>query len=134
MDPVTVGEVLSQLLWIADKIDFLHQEVAAIEKRLTDRHEEIKSGMKSNMPGMPSTPSDQLNAMARRIEHIEGTVQKTQRDIEGRDYMDHLKALHDTLEKTQEYLGTSLHENMTKSKFMNVPFLLELCADYTSCA
>ena len=80
------------------------QEVTSFDSRQNDRHNDMKNGM------------PRADDLSRRIQSIESTVQRIQRDIEGRDYKESLTGLQDALRNTQADLLKSLPQSMSQSK------------------
>lgn len=107
----SMAEFFTLVQGLNTKVDSLVGQVQSLDRKQL----EVKGG--GGGGGGSSLPTDQLNAMAQRMEHVEKMVEEVKKDIEGKDYMDHLQNLHDTLEETQRYLGSGLSENMTRSEF-----------------
>ena len=66
-------------------------EFDALSKKLDQRHNEV-------MGGMPTVPHDAINAMNKRQERMERDIQQLRRDVEGRDYRQHLNSLQEAVE------------------------------------
>lgn len=109
----TFNELFDAIGYLADKLDYLHLEILSVDRRLNQGQ--------TDENGAPLAPADQLNFVARRIENIEGVVTQVQKDIESRDYMDHLNSLHDTLEATQKYIGADKHDDISGCKSSGPP-------------
>ncbi len=104
-------EMLSRLQKTIQSLDSIYSELLNLDQRLVERHNELKG---------QGVPYEQLNAMDRRIQGIELTVQRIQRDVEGRDYKESLTGLQAALKDTQENLLNTLPQSMSQSKFTSL--------------
>ena len=88
----------------------MNRELSALSSLQLQRHQELTGNM-------PRISQGQMDAMDRRMQGIESTVQRIQRDIEGRDYQQSLTNLQNALRDTQSNLMSSLPQSMSQSRF-----------------
>ena len=90
------------------QLSVLHSAVLAFTQVGEQRHIELLQRAR--------VPHDQLNAMEARQQAIERSVIQLQRDIEGKDYKNHLIDIKDAMKESHSSLMTSLPESMGQSK------------------
>ena len=105
-----MDQVVNQLNSAQQTIQDLSRELSALSNLQMERHQELRSKM---------TPVNQaqVDAMDRRIQGIESTVQRIQRDVEGRDYQQTLTSLQNAVRDSQMNLMNTLPQSMSQSKF-----------------
>jgi len=85
-------------------------EFDKLARAQTDRHAEL-------VRSMPASSAEAVAALSRRLEGIERTVQTIQRDVEGRDYKEHLTNLQSAVEGVRGGLNEGLPDTISQSEF-----------------
>lgn len=102
----------------------LHNRLQSLQHQLLDmtsvfealgRKIDTKSG--EIMGNMPKLPQDALNSMNRRLENTERIVQQIQRDVEGRDYQEHLTEMKEAMHSIRGGLTDVLPKAVNHSKW-----------------
>lgn len=102
------ADLHNRLQALAHQLADMNSQFDALHSKLDSRHTEV-------MHGMPTIPHDGLNTLARRVENIERSVTKIQRDVEGRDYKQHLSSLQDAVDHMRGGLTEGLPDTLGKS-------------------
>lgn len=92
------------------QINNIFREVQSLGKYLEERHNDLASR------AMPHIPYDQISAMDVRIQTIENVVRAIQKDVEGKDYREHLTSLQAALKDTQTSLTDALPQTLSQSE------------------
>lgn len=106
-----LDQVLTRFNELQQTVTNVNRELNALSHLQMERHQELSRNM-------PHVQQGQIDAIDRRIQSIETTVQRIQRDIEGRDYQASLTNLQNALRETQSNLMSGLPQSMSQSKFI----------------
>lgn len=117
--PSDNGEVLERLNGLSTTLNNIYAQFSILEGHMDSRQTELKEKLPSAVGGGVNTA--QIDAIDRRIQAIEQTVLRIQRDIEGRDYKDTLAALQVALRQTQSELMSGLPQTMTNIMSSSAP-------------
>ncbi|KZF21495.1 putative lectin family integral membrane protein [Xylona heveae TC161] len=98
------ADLHNRLQLINHQMTRLYKEVAYISSKAEERHLELNS---------KSVPYEQLNTMDRRLQAIENVVLRIQKDVEGKDYKEHLTKLQDALRDTHSSIVESLPQTLS---------------------
>lgn len=99
----------NRLQGITHQIASAFVEFDHLGRKIDQKHGEI-------LAAMPNVPQDTLNDLKRRIENIERTVGQIQRDLEGRDYRQHMNDLQSSLDSIKGGLTEHLPNTMRGSR------------------
>ena len=80
------ADLHNRLQGMTHQVANIFAEFDTLSRKLEERHNQL-------MGAMPVVPHDNINDLKRRIEGIERTVQQIQKDVEGRDYRQHMNDL-----------------------------------------
>lgn len=86
-----------------------------IGKKIDERHQEISSSIVQQ-----GVPRDVLDRLDRRIENIERNVDRVLKDVESKDYREHLSELQLTINSVKGGLTDGLPATLGESKFTMV--------------
>jgi mannose-binding lectin 1 len=128
------GTILDQVHQFADlhnrmqamnhQIANLFGEFERLSRQLNDRHAELMAKVAGPNAGDSSDKSHQqptgeaLLPLSRRVENIERIVLAIQRDVEGKDYREHLTNLQQSIEGVRGGLTEHLPETISHSKLL----------------
>ncbi|KAI9702529.1 MAG: hypothetical protein M1836_001009 [Candelina mexicana] len=108
------ADLHDRLQYLSHQIDSTSNEISSISSRLEERHQE----------SLHKYPSQELSSMDSRLNHIENIVRSIQKDVEGRDYKEHLTDLKNTLSDTHRSLLTTLPKSMGDGMFTPLPSII----------
>ncbi|KAK5155320.1 putative lectin family integral membrane protein [Cryomyces antarcticus] len=109
------ADLHNRLQGLNHQVATIYEEFTKLSKAMEDRHKELMSKT------VPSVPHDQINQMDSRIQAIARSVEAVRRDIEGRDYKEHLTSLQDALKDTKASLMDSLPQTMSQIVSTSAP-------------
>jgi mannose-binding lectin 1 len=128
------GTILDQVHQFADlhnrmqamnhQIANLFGEFERLSRQLNDRHAELMAKVAGPNAGDSSdkthqqTTGEALLPLSRRVENIERIVLAIQRDVEGKDYREHLTNLQQSIEGVRGGLTEHLPETISHSKLL----------------
>ncbi|KAB8346141.1 hypothetical protein FH972_023187 [Carpinus fangiana] len=114
-------------LILEQRSDGFESELRQLEQRQSERQDELRRNWGSGGSSAGAAiPYEQLNKMESKILSIEQTVQRVQRDIEGRDYKKTLDDLQRALRDTQTNLMSSLPQSMSQSTSSFLTYLIRV--------
>lgn len=102
------ADLHNRLQSISHQMTNLFGEFERISNTMQERHNEI-------LGKIPRSADEAMSSLSRRIEGIERTVQIMQKDVEGRDYKEHLSNLQQAVEGVRGGLSDSLPDKLTQS-------------------
>lgn len=118
--PTDLSEITNRLEQLQNLVSNIAMNVNQLEERQNNRQAELLSRVGSGGGGAaPAGPA--LDALERRAQSIEATVQRIQRDIEGRDYQNTLNDLQSALKDTQSNLMAGMSQSMSQIVSGNAP-------------
>ena len=103
------ADLHNRLQGMTHQIANIFGEFDKLSRTLNDRHGEV-------LKSIPAAPNDAIAALSRRLESIERTVQIIQKDVEGRDYKEHLSNLQQAVEGVRGGLTDHLPDTISQSK------------------
>lgn len=106
------ADLHNRLQGLTHQIANIFGEFDRLSRTLDQRHSEL-------MGGMPNIPPDTFQQLNKRVENIERTLQTVQRDVEGRDYKEHLSNLQQAVEGVRGGLTDHLPDTIGRSKSRN---------------
>lgn len=109
------ADLHNRLQGMTHQVANIFAEFNALSKKIDQKHSEL-------MGGMPTVPVDTINDMKRKMEGIERTVQQIQRDVEGRDYRQHMNNLQTSIDNIKGGLTEHLPDTLAQSKLTH-PFM-----------
>ena len=127
------ADVHNRLQGLSHQIVSMYSEFERISQALNDRHQEVLNRMPKIPEDMINTlrsSSDSLGALNRRIEGIERTLQVIQKDVEGRDYKEHLTNLQQAVDGVRGGLTDNLPDTLSQSTSLFAPSSLSLADFY----
>ncbi|KAK4970471.1 hypothetical protein LTR66_011572 [Elasticomyces elasticus] len=101
------ADLHNRLQGLTHQIANIFVEFDRLSWTISEKHKEM-------MGGMPTIPHNMINAMDRRLENVERVVQTIQRDVEGRDYKEHLSNLQQAVEGTRGMLSNTLPDTLSQ--------------------
>ncbi|KAK5168642.1 uncharacterized protein LTR77_005951 [Saxophila tyrrhenica] len=96
------ADLHNRLQGLTHQIANLFGEFEQLGRKQEERHAQLLS----SMPG--GFPSDKIDNLGRRIENMERTLDQVKRDVEGKDYKEHLNQLNVAIENVRGGLSDSL--------------------------
>jgi mannose-binding lectin 1 len=108
-----LSQILTLLQSLTSTVADLKTEVDTIKSKLDSQASELKSAV---MDVPTHFPFESLSEVSRKTNTIESTVLQIRRDVEGRDYKEHLTGLQAALQDTRESLLSGLPVSLSKSK------------------
>jgi mannose-binding lectin 1 len=119
------ADLHNRLQGMTHQIANMFGELERMSRQMNDRHAELMAKLGANNVADSSdkpqqTNSDALLPLSRRIENIERIAYAIQRDVEGKDYREHLSNLQQSIEGVRGGLTEHLPETISHSKFVNL--------------
>lgn len=114
VDNAKISQMLTLLQALTTVVTELKSEVESIKSKLDSQTSELKSAV---MDVPTHFPFDSVSEISRKTNTIESTVLQIRRDVEGRDYREHLTGLQAALQDTRESLMSGLPDSVSKSKW-----------------
>lgn len=105
-----LGELLNRLQAATHSINNVYNEVVSLDQRMEQR----QADMDSRLGEGPRQTEQQLGAVLARLSDLEATLQRMQREGEGRDYREHFT----TLGRTQAELLSELPRALALGEFV----------------
>jgi len=105
------ADLHNRLQGMTHQIANIFGEFERLSRTIEDRHNDL-------LGRIPRSSEDALGALSRRIEGIERTTERIQKDVEGRDYQQHLTNLQQAVEGVRGGLSDGLPDTLSKSKFI----------------
>lgn len=99
------ADLHNRLQIVNHQVNNIFRELEKLTKRQEERHVEL---MNRAIP-----IHEHVSGVERNVEKIEGIVKAIQKDIEGKDYREHLTNLQNTLKDTQTHINEGLPAAMT---------------------
>ncbi|KAK3709948.1 hypothetical protein LTR37_010567 [Vermiconidia calcicola] len=96
------ADLHNRLQGLTHQIANIFVEFEQLSRKLDERHQQILG----SMPG--GFPTDKIESMGRRVESMERTLEQVRRDVEGKDYRDHLEQLNAAIENVRGGITDSL--------------------------
>ncbi|KAF2088594.1 putative lectin family integral membrane protein [Saccharata proteae CBS 121410] len=96
------ADLQNRIQVVNDQVDFIFRKLSDLENTQGQRHTELVSTNKNGLI------SDRVNGVERSVQKIESIVMAIQRDLEGKDYKEHLSGLQAALKDTQAGLTDHL--------------------------
>lgn len=110
------ADLHNRLQSLSHQINNVFGEFERISNTMNDRHAEL-------IGKIPRSSDEALSSLSRRVESIERTVQTIQRDVEGRDYKEHLSNLQQAVEGVRGGLADSLPDRLSQSEYFPITAL-----------
>ncbi|KAI9685011.1 MAG: hypothetical protein M1822_005403 [Bathelium mastoideum] len=136
------SDFTNRLQQLSQQTEQLTSQIQQLSKSLEERHASVIQQLQqvqqssSNPPSNPNQ-NGKLDDVARRLDNIERTVGDIKRDIEGKDYSEHLANLHSSIRETREGLMGSLPGMISSSAprmgfflFVVIAFQVMLAGSY----
>ncbi len=106
------ADLHNRLQGLTHQVANVFGEFEQLGRKLEERHTQLLS----SMPG--GFPSDKIDSLGRRMENLEKTLEQVRRDVEGKDYREHLNQLNVAIESVKGGITDSLDpENIGRSEF-----------------
>jgi mannose-binding lectin 1 len=106
------ADLHNRLQGLTHQIANIFGEFEGLGRKLEERHNQLLG----SMPG--GFPTDKIDNMGRRLENLERTLDQVRRDVEGKDYREHLNQLNAAIENVKGGITDSLDpENIGRSEF-----------------
>lgn len=102
----------NRLQGLTHQIANVFSDIDKLSRKMEERHNEMLSRM-------PTVPVDTIMGMNRRLEGMEGTLAKVLRDVESKDYRQHLNSLQQSVDHMKGGLTEHLPDTIGQSKFCN---------------
>ena len=107
------ADLHNRLQGLTHQMANLFGEIANMGQRMDERHGQLMGSVSSGFP------HDKIDNLGRRLEGLERSVEQVRRDVEGKDYREHLNQLNDAIENVKGGLSDSLDpENIGRSKLV----------------
>ena len=103
------ADLHNRLQGLTHQIANIFGEFDQLSRKMEERHGQL-------MGGLPQSPNDKIDALGRRLESIERTVEQVKRDVEGKDYREHLNQLNQAIENVRGGLTDQLPDNIGRRK------------------
>lgn len=121
------ADLHNRLQGMTHQIANMFAEFDALARTMGDRHNELMAGIaassssSSSSAASPNTNNNDaaISALGRRLENIERVVQTIQKDVEGRDYREHLTNLQQAVDGVRGGLTDHLPDTISQSKCPN---------------
>lgn len=116
------ADLHNRLQGMTHQIVNIYGEFERLSRQMNDRHAELMAKVGGSDVGSGSNNAqkqpnnDALLPLSRRIENIERVVYAIQRDVEGKDYREHLTNLQQSIEGVRGGLTEHLPETISHSK------------------
>ncbi|KAK3047463.1 hypothetical protein LTR09_011092 [Extremus antarcticus] len=96
------ADLHNRLQGLTHQVANVFGEFEQLGRKLEERHTQLLS----SMPG--GFPSDKIDSLGRRMENLEKTLEQVRRDVEGKDYREHLNQLNVAIESVKGGITDSL--------------------------
>ncbi|KAF1356598.1 putative lectin family integral membrane protein [Delphinella strobiligena] len=108
------ADLHNRLQGMTHQIANIFGEFDKLSQLLNEKHNQI-------VGSIPPSSGDAISALSRRLENIERTVQTIQRDVEGRDYKEHLNNLQQAVEGVRGGLTDNLPDSISQMITTSAP-------------
>ncbi|KAL9072273.1 MAG: hypothetical protein Q9157_005163 [Trypethelium eluteriae] len=137
---IDLTDVNSRLQHLTQQTESLASQLQQLVQSLDERHgsliQQVRA-MQSTQQSSGSGSHAKLDDVAKRVESIERAVTDIKRDVEGKDYSEHLANLHSSIRETREGLMGSLPGMISSSAprmgfflFVVIAFQVMLAGSY----
>ena len=103
------ADLHNRLQGLTHQVANIFVEFDALSRKFDERHNEI-------MGGMPNFPNNKIDDLGRRLESIERNLDQVKRDVEGKDYREHLNQLNQAIESVRGGIADNLPDTIGNSK------------------
>lgn len=103
------ADLHNRLQGLTHQVANIFVEFDALSRKFDERHNEL-------MGGMPNVPHDKIDNLGRRLETIERNLDQVKRDVEGKDYREHLDQLKQAVESVRGGIADNLPDTIGNSK------------------
>ena len=107
------ADLHNRLQGMSHQIANIFAQFERISTSLDDKHNEL-------IGKIPRSSEDAIGSLSRRIEDIERTVKIIQKDVEGRDYKEHLSNLQQAVEGVRGSVADNLPDTLSQSKWISL--------------
>jgi lectin, mannose-binding 1 len=105
------ADLHNRLQGLTHQVANIFGEIDQLGRKLEERHSQIMGGM----PGQ--FPHDKIDNLGRRMENLERSMDQVRKDLEGKDYKEHLNQLNAAIENVKGGITDSLDpDNIGRSK------------------
>lgn len=105
------ADLHNRLQGLTHQVANIFGELDQLSRKMEERHNQLMGSMSGVFP------TDKIDNLGRRMENIERSVEQVRRDVEGKDYREHLNQLNAAIENVKGGLTDSLDpENIGRSK------------------
>ena len=103
------ADLHNRLQGLTHQVANIFGEFETLSRKLEERHNQL-------IGGMPNVPHDKIDNLGRRLETIERNLDQVKRDVEGKDYREHLNQLNQAIESVKGGITDSLPDTIGNSK------------------
>lgn len=103
------ADLHNRIQGLTHQVHYLIGDFQQLVRTLDERHNQI-------IGELPTVPHDKIDNLGRRLETIERNIDQVKRDVEGKDYREHLDKLNQAIKNVQGGLTDSLPDTISQRK------------------